>query len=311
MTDEAIIARSGRVAVLMGGTSAERDISLKSGRAVCAALARKGVEVIEFDWPRQGIDELRAAGVDRVFIALHGRGGEDGTLQGCLQVLDLPYTGSGVLASALAMDKLRTKFVWQSLGVPTPDFAVAGAGDDPYALVAQLGLPLFVKPAREGSSFGISKVKRIEQLASALDDAARFDSNVLVERCIEGSEYTLGVLESAALPLIRLETPNEFYDFNAKYLADSTRYICPCGLPADVEQALAEQGLLAFDALDCHGWGRLDLMVDRAGKAWFIELNTVPGLTDHSLVPMAAAAAGIDFDRLAVRILGTSFHDGR
>jgi D-alanine-D-alanine ligase len=293
----------GRVGVLFGGRSAEREVSLKSGSMVLAALRRKGVDAHAFDPRDHGLDELFRARFDRVFIALHGRYGEDGTLQGALELAGIPYTGSGVLASALAMDKWRTKLVWQAAGVPTPRYELLSAEDDLAAVARRLGLPIMVKPANEGSSIGMSKVRRAEALEEAYALAANYDPLVIAEQFIDGPELTAGVLGRDALPLIRLETPRDFYDYEAKYVADDTRYICPCGLPADAERAIQRAVVRAFDVLGCRGWGRVDLMLDRAGSPYFLEVNTSPGMTDHSLVPMAARAAGLSFDDLCVRIL--------
>ena len=296
----------GKVAVLMGGRSAEREVSLKSGTAVHAAMLQRGIDAHAID---AGDDVLRvlADGLfDRVFIALHGRGGEDGVIQGALEALRLPYTGSGVLGSALGMDKLRSKWVWQSVGLDVPAFAVVDARTDAAALVKNLGLPLMIKPAREGSSLGVSKVKDAQEAPAAIAAALKLDDIVLAEQFIRGGEYTCAILGREALPAIRIETPREFYDYEAKYFADDTRYLCPCGLPTAQEEALKSLALRAFDALGCRGWGRVDFMVDSKGKAWLIEVNTVPGMTDHSLVPMAARQAGISFDELVWRILETT-----
>ncbi len=296
----------GKVAVLMGGLSAEREVSLKSGKAVYDALLRKGVDAHAIDAGKDVLQLLAAGNYDRVFIALHGRGGEDGTLQGALDMLGLPYTGSGVLGSALSMDKLRAKLIWLSAGLPTPEFAVLDDAADFKQVIEKLGLPLMVKPAREGSSIGISKVTAAAQLPAARQAAAAFDTCVIAERCIEGAEYTAALLGNQALPLIRLETPRTFYDYAAKYSADSTRYFCPAGLSAVQEQTLHEMAQRAFEVLGCSGWGRVDFMCDAQGRPWLIECNTVPGMTDHSLVPMAAREAGIAFDDLVWRILAGS-----
>jgi len=291
------------VGVLLGGRSAEREVSLKSGSMVLAALQRKGVDAHPFDPRDHGLDELFRARFDRVFIALHGRYGEDGTMQGALELAGIPYTGSGVLASALAMDKWRTKLVWQAAGVPTPRYELLAADSDFAAVAQRLGLPIMVKPANEGSSIGMSKVRRAGDLEEAYALAANYDPIVIAEQFITGPELTAGVLGGEALPLIRLETPRDFYDYEAKYVADDTRYICPCGLPAGEERAIQAAVVRAFDVLGCRGWGRVDLMLDRAGHPHFLEVNTSPGMTDHSLVPMAARAAGLSFDDLCVRIL--------
>lgn len=296
----------GRVAVLMGGWSAEREVSLVSGRAVADGLRRRGVDVVAVDVTRTTIRAVVDGGFDRAFIALHGRGGEDGVIQGMLESFGIPYTGSGVLASALAMHKLRTKQLWLAVGLPTPPFAVIGGRDDFARVIATVGLPLFVKPACEGSSIGMSKVESADALEAAWETARGFDSPVFAERWIDGSEYTASLVGEQVLPLIRIETPRVFYDYTAKYHADDTRYHCPCGLEAAEEQRIAALARRAFDALGCGGWGRVDFMRDRAGQPWLIEVNTVPGMTDHSLVPMAARAAGIEFDELVLRILAGS-----
>jgi D-alanine-D-alanine ligase len=297
----------GKVAVLMGGHSAEREISLQSGNAVLKALLAAGIDAHGLDAAdRKLVDELLNGGYARVFIALHGRGGEDGVMQGLLDVLGLPYTGSGVLGSALAMDKLRTKQVWESTGIPTPAFTVLRDEADLETIQNTLGYPVIVKPAREGSSIGISRADSDAQLKTAWQLALRYDADVLAEQWIEGEEYTAGVLAEAVLPLIRLETPNTFYDYAAKYEAETTRYLIPCGLDKDRETRLQGESLAAFNATGASGWGRVDFMLDTSGQPWFIEVNTVPGLTDHSLVPMAAKAAGMDFSRLVCRILETT-----
>lgn len=293
----------GKVAVLLGGRSAEREVSLRSGTMVLNALRSRGVDAHPFDPQQSDLAALIAQKFDRVFIMLHGRYGEDGTIQGALELLGIPYTGSGVLASALAMDKWHTKLVWQAAGIPTPRYELLTAASDLDAVVARLGLPLMVKPANEGSSIGMSKVHDGADLEEAYTLAANYDSVVLAEEFINGIELTAAVLGGEALPLIRLETPREFYDYAAKYVADDTRYIVPCGLAADAERALQQRVLAAFGALGCRGWGRVDLMLDAAGRPWFIEANTAPGMTDHSLVPMAARHAGLAFEDLVLRIL--------
>ncbi|HYA46701.1 MAG TPA: D-alanine--D-alanine ligase [Burkholderiales bacterium] len=294
----------GKVAVLMGGRSAERAVSLKSGERVLAALKAKNIDARAFDPKERGIDALMAERFDRAFIALHGRYGEDGSIQGVLELLGIPYTGSGVLGSALAMDKWRTKLVWQACGVPTPRSELLTKASDFAAVSKRLGLPLMVKPAKEGSSIGMTKLKRASDFAEAYALAANYDGIVIAESYVEGTELTAGVLDNEALPLIRLETPREFYDYEAKYAAADTRYIVPCGLPPDAERAIQDESLRAFRVLGCSGWGRVDLMLDRSGKPYFLEVNTSPGMTDHSLVPMAARHAGISFEDLCVRILG-------
>ena len=295
--------RFGKVAVLMGGRSAEREISLKSGSMVLDALKKSGVDAHAFDPRDHGLEALKAQRFDRAFIALHGRFGEDGTVQGALEYLGIPYTGSGVMASALAMDKWRTKLLWRAAGLPTPNYELMSARTDPAGLAARLGLPLMVKPAREGSSIGMGKVTTIEKIAPAYELAARYDDGVIAERFVEGMELTAAILGDEALPLIRLETPREFYDYEAKYFANDTRYICPSGLPAEQERSVQRMALEAFRILGCSGWGRVDAMLDRDGKLQLLEVNTIPGMTDHSLVPMAARAQGISFEDLCVRIL--------
>lgn len=297
------MSRFGKVGVLMGGRSAEREVSLNSGRAVLAALQRQGVDAHAFDPAEQDLAALAAQGFERVMISLHGRFGEDGTVQGALDLMEIPYTGSGVMASALAMDKWRTKLLWQAAGVPTPDYALLDEHTDFDAVVARLGLPIFVKPAREGSSIGMSKVTQANELRAAWEKAAQFDALVLAEQFIEGGEYTCAILGDKALPMIRLVPKKAFYDFEAKYLRDDTEYRVPCGLAAEQEQAIQHLAKKAFDVLGCRGWARLDVMLDAAGKPYFLEANTSPGMTDHSLVPMAARAAGMSFDELVLAIL--------
>jgi D-alanine-D-alanine ligase len=293
----------GKVAVMLGGESAERAVSLKSGAAVLAALRRAGVDAHAFDPAEQPLAALKDDGYARVFIALHGRGGEDGCLQGALELMKLPYTGSGVLASALAMDKWRTKLAWHAAGVPVPDFVVVDAGSDFAAVEQQLGLPLFVKPACEGSSIGISKVMQAGGLRAAWELAAKFDKVVLAERFVDAGEYTVGILAGQALPVIRIVPATEFYDYEAKYDRDDTQYRIPSGLSASQELEMQALALRAFDVLGGRGWGRVDIMLDHEGNAWCLEVNSSPGMTDHSLVPMAARAAGIGFEELVVRIL--------
>lgn len=295
-------AKFGRVAVMFGGNSAEREVSLKSGGAVLAALLRAGVDAHAFDPAERPLAALRDEGFGRVFIALHGRGGEDGCLQGALELMGIPYTGSGVLASALSMDKWRSKLCWQAAGLPVPECVVLTAESDWPAVVARLGLPLFVKPANEGSSIGISKVKSLAELPAAYELAAKYDSLVLAEKFIAGQEVQFPILGDEVLPSIRIETPHEFYDYEAKYLADDTRYICP-GLSVAEEQRLAGLVLRSFQVLGCRGWGRVDLMLDAGGEPYFLEMNTAPGMTDHSLVPMAARQAGLSFEQLVVKVL--------
>lgn len=298
----------GKVAVLMGGTAAEREVSLRSGAAVLAALQAQGVDAHGIDFTGgESLMQLLKSGFDRVFIALHGRGGEDGQLQGALQTIAMPYTGSGVLGSALGMDKLRCKQLWHGAGLPTPKFLRVSENSDFNAVVHELGLPLMVKPAHEGSSIGMSKVTDPAQLASAVRQAADRDDVVLVESWVTGREYTVAILNGVALPPIRLETPNDFYDYEAKYQTNTTRYHCPCGLSAVDEARLQQLALQAFTLAGTSGWGRVDVMEDQRGNFWLLEVNTVPGMTDHSLVPMAAKAAGLSFDALVWQILETSF----
>jgi D-alanine-D-alanine ligase len=301
----------GKVVVLMGGSSAEREISLNSGTAVLQALQTAGIDAHGVDAADEQLhDTLAKGGFDRAFIALHGRGGEDGVIQGLLESIGLPYTGSDVLGSALGMDKLRTKQVWQSAGLPTPGFAVLSSAADVGRVKDGLQYPVIVKPSHEGSSIGITKVDEAEGLMAAWRLASQYDECVLAEQWVEGVEYTAGILGDDVLPLICLETPNTFYDYAAKYEADTTRYLIPCGLSAMQEAELQTMSLAAFTAVGATGWGRVDFMLDADGHPWLIEVNTVPGLTDHSLVPMAASATGIDFDRLVCRILDTSLHAG-
>lgn len=292
-----------KVAVLMGGSTAEREVSLKSGSMVLAALRARGIEAHPFDPKTQKLADLIEGRFDRAFIVLHGRFGEDGTLQGALEWLGLHYTGSGVLGSALAMDKLRAKRLWMAEGLPTPPFEVIDAASDFRKVAERLGVPLMVKPVNEGSSIGMSKVRAAGALEEAYALAVNYDRLVMVERFIEGTELTAGILGEDVLPLIRLETPREFYDYQAKYVADDTRYLIPCGLPPARERELQALCLKAFRSLGCSGWGRVDLMLDGAGEPWLLEVNTAPGMTDHSLVPMAARAAGMSYEDLCVKIL--------
>lgn len=296
----------GKVAVLYGGWAAERPVSLKSGAAVLKGLQESGVDAHGVDVDRNILSVLQAGNFDRVFNILHGAGGEDGVLQGALEILGLPYTGCGVMASAISMDKLMTKRVWAGAGLPTPAYRVLTADSDFAAVVTELGLPLMVKPATEGSSIGMSKVKLADDLAGAYRKAAECSSVVIAEQWITGAEYTAGIVAGESLPLIRLEVPGEFYDYEAKYVSDDTRYHCPCGLDETEEKAMQQLARQAFDAVGGRGWGRVDLMRDAHGKAWLIEVNTNPGMTDHSLVPMGARAIGMDFNALVVRILETT-----
>jgi D-alanine-D-alanine ligase len=297
----------GRVAVLLGGDSSERDISLLSGNAVLAGLVRRGVDAHAFDPKARALSHLIDARFDRVWIALHGPGGEDGTLQGALEFLGVPYTGSGVMGSAIGMDKLVTKRLAQSIGVASADFVVLRGVEDFDAALERLGLPMIVKPVTQGSSVGMSKVERAADLAAAYAAASALESSVFAEPWISGGEYTVAILKDRALPSIRIETPRTFYDYEAKYLRTDTRYLCPSGLSAMAEEHLANLALAAFGAVGASGWGRADFMMDETGRPLLLELNTVPGMTDHSLVPMAARALGIDFDELVWQVLETSF----
>lgn len=293
----------GKVAVLFGGRSAEREVSLKSGAAVLAALQRSGVDAHAFDPAKQDLHELLEQGFKRVFIALHGRFGEDGTVQGALELMGIPYTGSGVMASALAMDKWRTKLVWQAGKLPVPDYTMLTQDSDWDAVVKQLGLPLFVKPANEGSSVGISKVKNVGELPAAYAEAARHDALVIAEKFIGGGEYTAAIVGGKALPVIKIEPANEFYDYEAKYLRNDTRYLCPSGLSSEQEAEMQRLAQLGFALIGGTGWGRVDFLVDEQGKPYLLEINTSPGMTDHSLVPMAARQAGMSFEQLVVKVL--------
>jgi D-alanine-D-alanine ligase len=296
----------GKVAVLLGGRSAEREVSLKSGAAVLAALLRSGVDAAPFDPATQNLQALVDDGFDRAFIALHGRYGEDGTVQGALELLGIPYTGSGVMASALGMDKWRSKLVWQAAKLPIPDYALLDEHSDWKAVAQQLGLPLFVKPANEGSSVGISKVKVVSELAAAYHEAAKYDPLVLAESFIGGGEYTVAILGDRALPVIKIEPANEFYDYDAKYLRDDTRYLCPSGLSAAQEAEMQRMAKQSFTLIGGQGWGRVDFLMDEAGQQYLLEVNTSPGMTDHSLVPMAARQTGMSFEQLVLRILELS-----
>jgi D-alanine-D-alanine ligase len=295
----------GKVAVLLGGKSAEREISLMSGNGVLKALRSKGVDAHAFDPAERDLFELRREGFARCFIALHGRGGEDGTVQGALEVLGLPYTGSGVLGSAIGLDKWRCKMIWLAGGLPTPRYRILSAGDDWNEVARDLGLPLIVKPAREGSTLGLTKVMAAAQLPAAYELAAtKYHDLALAEQFIEGPEYTASIVGDVALPLIRIEAPQGNYDYQNKYFTGDTKYICPCGLPEEREQELKALALKAFQLAGCSGWGRVDLMLDAKENPWLLEVNTSPGMTGHSLVPMAAKAVGVSYEDLCVRILG-------
>jgi D-alanine-D-alanine ligase len=300
-------AAFGHVGLLVGGESAEREVSLNGGRAVYAALERRGVSVEMIDGGTALIEAIRTGRIDRVFNLVHGPGGEDGTIQGALDLLKVPYTGTGLLGSALSMDKIHSKWVWEQQGINTPPFFLLRKGEElPGGFIEKWGLPLFVKPAGLGSSIGVSKVDAAGGLDDAIALARKYDKNVIIEHEVKGNEYFAGVVGDLVLPLIHIETPRPFYDYTAKYESDETRYYCPCGLSADIETQLQEKSLAAFRALECSGWGRVDFIVDEAGEAWFLEANTTPGMTGHSLVPQAAAQIGIGFDELVWRILESS-----
>lgn len=299
----------GRVAVLMGGRSAEREISLISGNAVLAGLQRKGIDAYGIDVSFDICQKIASGEFERAFIVLHGRGGEDGEIQGFLQAVNLPYTGSAITASVLSMNKRLSKLAWIQQGLPTAIFMPVTEQTDTQALVDELGLPLIIKPVNEGSSIGMSKVNDIAELQQAIDLALKYDADVIAEQWIHGEEYTVAILDGEALPAIRLKTPHEFYDFDAKYHANDTEYLCPCGLDADVEQGMQDIAVKAFNALGMKGWGRIDFMRDSQGNLFLLEANSVPGMTDHSLVPMAAKQAGLSFEDLVWRILETSFKD--
>ncbi len=295
--------RFGKVAVLMGGRSGEREISLLSGNAVLAALREQGVDAHAFDPQHRDLSELKHQHFDRAFIALHGRHGEDGTVQGALELLGIPYTGSGVMASALAMDKWRTKLIWRTAGIPVAKDVLLNDASDWQAVARTLGLPLIVKPVREGSSLGLTKVRAVAQLPEAYALAASFDRMVLAEEFVDGRELTASVLDTTALPLIRIEAPQGNYDYQNKYFSDDTKYHCPAGIPADLEHTIRDLSLQAFQVLGCEGWGRADLILRADNSFAFLEMNTSPGMTGHSLVPMAAKQAGMSFPQLVTRIL--------
>ena len=293
----------GKVAVLLGGRSAERAISVRSGRAVLDALLRRGVDAHPFDPSEQHMEQLLQQGFNRAHIALHGRYGEDGTVQGALELMGIPYTGSGVMASALAMDKWRTKLLWEAAGITTPHHILINEQSDFAKVAEEVGLPLIVKPGREGSTIGLSKVEDVNDLPVACGLAAQHDAMVLAEQFIEGTELTAAILGDVALPLVRIEVESGLYDYEAKYLSDRTRYFCPSGVSNAQEQSIQAQALRAHRVLGCEGWSRVDVILDKSGRPYFLEINTSPGMTDHSLVPMAAKAAGISFDDLVLRIL--------
>ncbi len=297
----------GKVAVLFGGTSAEREVSLNSGSRVMAALSGQGIDAHAFDPASQPLDALK--GYDRAFIALHGRHGEDGTIQGALEVMHIPYTGSGVLASALAMDKFRTKLMWQAAGLKIPEYALLNADSDFDEVEEMLGLPLFVKPAREGSSIGVTKVKARGGLKAAYAEAVKHDPLVIAEKGLMGGEYTVGIIGDEALPIIKIEPATDWYDYEAKYNRNDTKYLCPCGLPEAKEMEIRQGALEAFRILGGRGWGRVDFLMDEDGNHYFLEVNTAPGMTDHSLVPMAARVAGLEYPALVRRVLELAAND--
>ncbi len=299
----------GKVAVVMGGASAEREISIKSGLAVASALEKQGVDVIAIDVKESLINTLAGEKIDRVFNIIHGRGGEDGVLQAVLEVMKIPYSGSGVMASALTMDKLRTKLCWQGAGLETPKWFVLKNEQEIDTCIGKLGFPVIVKPAQEGSSLGMSKATNKDELRKAFLLAENYQCDVLVEAWVQGDEYTVGILDGEALPVIRLETNNVFYDFEAKYQSNSTQYHCPCGLTKSQETELKKLSVEACELVGVEGWGRVDVFVDYQGTFQLIEVNTVPGMTDHSLVPMAAKAEGCDFGELVWRILETTMDE--
>nr|WP_323811316.1 D-alanine--D-alanine ligase [Zophobihabitans entericus] len=294
-----------KVAVLFGGTSAEREVSLKSGNAVLQGLKEGGIDAHGIDTKNYPLTQLKADGFDKVFIALHGRGGEDGITQAVLEYLGIAYTGSDVLSSALTMDKLKTKLVWQSLGLPVTNYVFLTKSQpiDKKTIIDKVGLPLIVKPSHEGSSVGMSKVSLESELQSALDEAFKFDDTVLLETCLTGPEYTVGIVGGEVLPSIRIKPAATFYDYEAKYLSNDTQYFCPSGLDAKQEAEMAKLALDAYNAVGCSGWGRVDIMMDSAGKSYLLEVNTAPGMTDHSLVPMAAKQRGWSFSQLVCKIL--------
>jgi len=304
----------GRVGLLVGGDSAERAVSLDGGVAVLTALQRQQIDVELYDGGPAVIKACMEGKVDRVFNLIHGPGGEDGAIQGALQLLHIPITGSGLLGSALSMDKVHSKYVWEQQGIKTPPFSlIRNKQEINSVLLSELidawGLPLFVKPAGLGSSIGISKVTKAEELPAAIELAQTYSKSVIVEPEVKGKEYFAGIVGDLVLPLIRIQTPHQFYDYSAKYESDDTQYFCPCGLPEKAESVMQELALEAFQALDCSGWGRVDFIVDSEGTPWFLEANTTPGMTSHSLVPQAAKQVGIDFDELVIRILESSMSE--
>lgn len=301
----------GRVAVLMGGRSAEREISLKSGRAVFAAMQTLGIDAVAIDVDQDICERLRKEKFDRAFIILHGRGGEDGEIQGVLQSLHIPYTGSGITGAVLSMNKRLSKQIWQSQGLSTPKYVRLNRQSNTDQIIKELGLPIVIKPVNEGSSIGMSKVTSAQALQQAISLAFDYDDEVIAEQWVHGAEYTVSILNGKALPVIRLTTPREFYDFEAKYLADSTEYLCPCGLAEDDEIRCQQLAISAFTALNMSDWGRIDVMADQQDEFYLLEANSVPGMTDHSLVPMAARQAGISFENLVAQVLQSSVEGKR
>lgn len=300
-------ASFGNVGLLVGGDSAEREVSLDGGKAVFAALQRNNIKSEVFDGSADLFQAILEGRIDRVFNLMHGPGGEDGAIQGALQLMQVPVTGAGLLGSAISMDKVRSKWIWERQGINTPPFVLLRTGESlSDDFIEKWGLPLFVKPAGLGSSIGISKVEQLDDLSAAIALAREYDENVIIEPAVSGNEYFAGIIGNIVLPLIHIETPRSFYDYTAKYVSDDTGYFCPCGLPEEIERTMQELSLEAFRALECSGWGRVDFILDEAGKAWFLEVNTTPGMTDHSLVPQAAAQIGIGFDELVWRILESS-----
>lgn len=300
----------GKVAVLMGGPSAEREVSLNSGTRVLTALQAQGVDAYGIDADATALAVLSDEQYDRAFIMLHGRWGEDGLMQGALDVLGIPYTGSGVMASALAMDKWRSKMLMRQVGIPTPDFALVKSVSELDEIARDIGFPMVIKPSREGSSVGTFKVHAKEEMEKAWREASEFDNDVLAEAWIEGQEVTVAVLDGKPLPVIRIKAAGELYDYEAKYKADSTQYFCPSGLKESAEKQAQELAMATFALLDCRGWGRVDFMIDESGQPYVLEANTIPGMTDHSLVPMAAKADGISFEKLVIKILESSYATG-
>lgn len=297
----------GKVAVLLGGTSAERPVSLKSGAGVLGALQRQGVDAHPFDPAEQSLEELKS--YDVAFITLHGRYGEDGTIQGALDLMGIPFTGPGVMASSVGLDKFRTKLIWQAAGLPIPRYAMLDANSDFDRIETELGLPIFVKPVREGSSIGVSMVTEKGGLQAAYQDAVQHDSLVIAEAGVMGGEYTVGIVGDQPLPIVKIEPTTAFYDYEAKYLRDDTRYLCPCGLSAEKEAEIQAGALKAFQILGASGWGRVDFLMDKQGNHYYLEINTSPGMTDHSLLPMAARVAGMDYDQLVLKVLSLAGKD--